>query len=84
MEGRDDRRAERRFRELTTRDPPTLGVVKDQVAERDQRDSGRAIAPLLQAEDAEFLDSSDLGIEQVVERIVSSVQRTEAKLKASP
>jgi cytidylate kinase len=79
-----DRRAERRFHELTTRDPPTLGAVKDQVAERDQRDSERAVAPLLQAQDAEFLDSSDLGIEQVVERIVSSVRRTEARLKASP
>jgi cytidylate kinase len=79
-----DRRAERRFRELTTRDPPSLLSVKDQVAERDQRDSERAVAPLAQAADAELLDSSDLGIEEVVDRIVRSVRRSEAQLRASP
>jgi cytidylate kinase len=79
-----DRRAVRRFRELTRRHPPSLGRVNNQGAERDPRDSERAVAPLLQAADAEFLDSSDLGIDQVVERIVSSVRRTEAKLRASP
>jgi cytidylate kinase len=79
-----DRRAERRFRELTTRDPPSLLSVKDQVSERDQRDSERAVAPLLKPADAELMDSTDLGIEEVVDRIVRSVRRTEASLEASP
>jgi cytidylate kinase len=79
-----DRRAERRFAELTTRDPPSLLSVKDQVSERDQRDSERAVAPLLKPADAELMDSTDLGIEEVVDRIVRSVRRTEARLEASP
>jgi CMP/dCMP kinase len=77
-----DRRADRRFRELTTRDPPSLTSVKDQVEERDRRDSERAVAPLVQAADAELMDSTDLGIEEVVERIVRSVRRTEARLQS--
>lgn len=79
-----DRRAERRFRELTSRDPPSLISVKEQVAERDERDSGRAVAPLTQTADAELMDSSDLGIDEVVERIVRSVRRIEAKLRGEP
>jgi CMP/dCMP kinase len=77
-----DRRAERRFQELTTRDPPSLTSVKDQVEERDRRDSERAVAPLVQARDAELLDSTDLGIEEVVERIVRSVRRIESQLQS--
>src|SRR5215467_12052160 len=50
-----DRRAERRFQELTERDPPSLGKVRGEVEERDRRDSGRAIAPLQQATDSELL-----------------------------
>jgi cytidylate kinase len=77
-----DRRAERRFQELSDRDPPSLGAVRGQVEERDLRDSGRAVAPLQQAPDAELLDSTDLGIEEVVERVVRSVHRIEAALRA--
>lgn len=79
-----ERRAERRFKELTTRDPPTLTSVQDQVAERDRRDSERAVAPLARAPDAELMDSTDLGIEEVVVRIVQKVRRIERTLGAPP
>jgi cytidylate kinase len=78
-----ERRAERRFQELTERDPPSLGKVRGEVEERDRRDSGRAVAPLQQAADSELLDSTDLGIEQVVDRIVQSVRRLEARLASN-
>ena len=78
-----ERRAERRFLELTGRtEPPSLGNVLDQVAERDRRDSERAVAPLVQAAGAELLDSTDLGIDEVVERIVRAVRRIEARLQS--
>ena len=38
---------------------------------RDERDMNREVSPLKQAEDAVLVDSSDMSIEQVVERIVS-------------
>jgi cytidylate kinase len=80
-----ERRAERRFLELSGRsEPPNLGAVLDQVAERDRRDSERAVAPLVQAAGAELMDSTDLGVEEVVERIVRSVRRIEARMQSQP
>jgi CMP/dCMP kinase len=80
-----ERRAERRFLELSGRtEPPSINAVLDQVAERDRRDSERAVAPLVQAAGAELMDSTDLGIDEVVERIVHSVRRIEARLQARP
>lgn len=77
------RRAERRFAELAARPgAPSMSAVIDQVSERDRRDSERATAPLRQAPGAELLDSTDLTVDEVVERIVSAVRAIEARLKA--
>jgi CMP/dCMP kinase len=77
------RRAERRFAELSLRpDAPSLNAVVSQVSERDRRDSERATAPLKQATGAELMDSTDLSIDEVVERIVASVRAIEARLAA--
>jgi cytidylate kinase len=76
-----DRRAERRFAELASgSNPPSLSWVREQVLERDRRDSERAVAPLIQAEGAELMDSTHLGIDEVVDRIVAAVRRIEAEL----
>jgi CMP/dCMP kinase len=45
-----------------------------QIAERDKRDSTRAEAPLTQAPDAVYLDSTPLGVEAVVEAILRIVR----------
>jgi len=52
-------RAERRFRELQSKGEPAIyaDVLKD-MKDRDARDSQRAFAPLVQAADAYFLDTS--------------------------
>ena len=44
--------------------------IKKDIEDRDYRDMHREISPLKQAEDAVLVDSSDMTIEQVVERIV--------------
>ncbi len=78
-----DVRAQRRHDELAARGtPPTLAEVLDEVNERDRRDSGRQIAPLRQAADAQLVDSSQLSIEQVVEQIVAAVHVVERQLEA--
>ena len=78
-----DQRAERRFAELSaTINPPTLDAVREQVVQRDRRDSERAVAPLVLAPGATLMDSTDLGVDQVVERIVAAVQAIEARLAA--
>ena len=48
-----------------------LGEIERDITERDTRDMNREIAPLKQADDAVFLDSSDMTIDEVVEKIKS-------------
>jgi CMP/dCMP kinase len=76
-----ERRAERRFAELSSSEnAPTLSSVLHQVIERDRRDSERAVAPLVQARGATLMDSTNLGIDEVVDRIVDAVRGIEAEL----
>lgn len=60
-------RAERRFKELSVKDPDTTfeQVLADVVA-RDQRDAERATAPMVAADDAVTIDTSDMTIEQAI------------------
>ena len=48
-----------------------LEEIERDITERDTRDMNREIAPLKQADDAVFLDSSDMTIDEVVEKIKS-------------
>ena len=63
-------RAERRYQELQEKGAACdLEVIKKDIADRDYQDMHREISPLKQAEDAILVDSSDMGIEEVVETI---------------
>lgn len=66
-----DERARRRVEQLRAagQEADFDAVLADQL-ERDRRDSTRLVNPLIQAADAIFLDSTDLTIKQVVQRIV--------------
>ena len=64
-------RAKRRYDELVEKGVPCdLEEIARDIAERDERDSTREIAPLKQAEDAVLVDSSHMTIEEVVAAIV--------------
>lgn len=64
-------RAERRYKQLLTRgDAADLEAIERDLRERDERDSHRATAPLKPAEDALILDTSEMGIEAVVKKIL--------------
>ena len=47
--------------------------VLEGIKDRDKRDSTRKIAPLKQAEDAIYIDSSNLSIEEVTEKIIEII-----------
>jgi cytidylate kinase len=51
----------------------SLGDVQAKIAERDRQDSGRAVAPLTQAEGALRIDTSDMDLDQVVEHLLGLV-----------
>ena len=64
-------RAKRRYDELVEKGVACdLEEIARDIAERDERDSTREIAPLKQAEDAALVDSSYMTIEEVVAAIV--------------
>lgn len=63
-------RAERRYRDLQEKGvEKALSEIRKEIEERDHRDMTRAIAPLKQAEDAVYLDTSHMNIDEVVETI---------------
>lgn len=64
-------RARRRQFEDRHRDYPA--ILADILA-RDERDAGRADAPMRRAEDADLLDTSDLGIDDAVQRAIALVE----------
>lgn len=67
-------RAKRRYDELTARgESCDLKAIETDIIERDARDMNREFAPLRQAEDAVLVDSSELTIEEVTDRILSLV-----------
>ena len=65
-------RARRRGLELAGRtlDTAMLNRTREDLLRRDAADSGRAASPLTQAEDAVVIDSTDLGPDEVVARVV--------------
>lgn len=73
-------RAKRRYDELTARgEICDLDKIAADIRERDTRDMTREISPLRQAQDAVLIDSSDLGIDEVVAKIISLSQQTPQK-----
>nr|WP_178084399.1 (d)CMP kinase [Pseudomonas sp. FSL W7-0098] len=69
-----EERARRRYLQLKAKgDDVSLSGLLDEIRARDERDMQRAIAPLKPAADAIQLDSTELSIEQVLERIMSEI-----------
>jgi cytidylate kinase len=72
----DEERAQRRQAELAA-----AGVAADfattlrDMRERDQRDASRDVAPMRAADDAELVDSSGVGLDEVIARLQAAVAR---------
>ena len=65
-------RAERRHKQLKDKGSGvSLAALSREIAERDLRDSTRAVAPLRPASDAHVIDSTRLSIDEVVERVLA-------------
>lgn len=67
-----EERARRRYTELQEKGIAcNLDEIAHDIEERDTRDMNREIAPLKQAEDATFVDSSNMSIDEVVQAIIN-------------
>lgn len=66
-----EERARRRARELQEKgEPCNIKAVEKDIEERDYRDMHRAQSPLVRVEDAVLVDSSDLTIDETIDRIL--------------
>jgi cytidylate kinase len=68
-------RVQRRYKELIALGQDvTPGDVEVDLRNRDTIDSTRKVAPLKKAEDAVFVDTTDLSIEEVVDKVLSEIK----------
>ena len=71
LTARPEVRAERRYKQLIEKGiNANLRALSRDLAERDERDANRPVAPLVPAPDSRVLDSSALSIEAVASRIL--------------
>lgn len=74
-----EERARRRVLELHERgENPDPGAVLADILKRDERDTGRSVAPLKRAPDAHLLDTSHLGIDAAVRAAIAIVEAVRA------
>jgi len=71
-------RAKRRYDQLVEAGKEAdLDKIREQIEERDEQDITRELNPLTQAEDAVYLDTSDMTIDEVVEYIAELINKVE-------
>ena len=68
-------RAERRYKELTEKGVQcNIDDIEKDIIDRDYRDMHREISPLKQADDAALVDTSNMGIDEVVNTLVEIIE----------
>jgi len=67
-------RTQRRFADAQATGTASIAAIERHMRIRDLQDSGRALAPLKAAPDAVLVDSTELTIDQVVERMLAHVR----------
>lgn len=73
-------RATRRWKQLTARGQDiAFDAMLADIVKRDERDAGRGAAPMVQAEDAVLLDTTDMGIEAAFDAARRIVEAARAK-----
>ncbi len=71
-----DERARRRYKELIGKGQEAdYESIRADIAQRDYQDTHREISPLRQAEDAVYLDTSEMGVEEVTAKVISLAEK---------
>lgn len=80
LDATPEERAKRRLKQNIEKgiDIPYEEILKN-IIFRDNNDKTSSVAPLKQAEDAFYIDSSNMAIEEVVNRVIEIIERNEAK-----
>lgn len=73
-----EERAKRRFMQLKENgETEDIEKIKKDIAYRDKNDSERKFAPLRQAEDAIYIDTSDMTMQKVIEKIYKIIREAQ-------
>jgi len=68
-------RAKRRYKQLIEKgNDANLAQIINEIEERDRRDMERKTAPLAMANDALYIDSSDMTLESVIEEVLNLIR----------
>lgn len=71
-----EERASRRFKQLKEKGiDANIDKITKEIKERDRRDSERKAAPLVAADDAVYIDSSDLSIDAVINQVLALAEK---------
>lgn len=71
-----EERARRRYLELKEKGvDANMEQIKQDIALRDKKDSQREVSPLVQAPDAELIDTSNLSFDEVVEKLFDKIEK---------
>ncbi len=71
-----EERARRRYNQLMNKgESVTLAALLEEIRARDRRDCERAVAPLRPAPDAVIIDSTSLGIDQVMQQVLDLMRK---------
>ncbi len=86
LDARLEVRARRRFEQDLRAAGASFEQTLRETEERDRRDAERSASPLRPAEDAVYLDSSDLSVDQVVERMLEVIRQrlSSDRLESAP
>jgi CMP/dCMP kinase len=85
LDARSEVRVRRRHDELAAGREVTVEQVRDEITRRDRRDTSRADSPLTRDPSYTYIDASDLGVDEVVERMAQAIaERTPTGRSRSP
>ena len=71
-----EERANRRYKQLKVKgDDANILALLGEIRERDTRDADRAISPLIPATDAEIVDTTNLSITKVVQKVLKQAKK---------
>ena len=73
-----EERARRRYEQIKDTSDVTYEEILRDINQRDYQDTHREIAPLKQAEDAVYLDTTDMSFDEVVDAILSLTKERQA------
>lgn len=74
LDASESARAKRRHTEIEPKDGGDIERTSMEIAERDRRDKSRGNSPLKKADDAIYVDTTGLGLVEVVERLLSLIE----------